>query len=302
MIERYFHNNITWLDVCSPSHDEINEIIEECNIPIEFSGDLTVTTPKTEMLYKKECLKVTLAFPIVKTTDSNVPQEVKFIITKSHMVTIRFEEVDAIYRFGKEYEVICMLNGKLKTTTETLFVTLLNYFYEDLHAKLDYLESRLKDIEEEIFKGHEKEMVFDLSLVGRRIIVFRQTMASHNSILSDLSGAMKIAFNNEHARHSESLLSHYAAITRRVEALVSMHSYLRSTNDSLLTTKQNEVMKFLTVISFITFPLMLSTSMFGMNTTYTPILGRPYDFWIIISGMIVVSIAILIYFKLKHWI
>lgn len=302
MIERYFHNKITWLDVVNPSQEEIRAILEECNFPRELGNDLTTMTPKTEVFSKKGFLKITLDFPIVKRTDINHPHEVKFLVTKSHLITIRFEDIEAIHHFGKEYEVLCMLKGKQKPSAEILFLTMLSYFYDAMYGKLDYLESKLKDIEDEVFLEHEREMVFELSTVSRRLITFRQTISAHEDALEKLSLHMTNAFTVTYKAQCESLMHHYTALTRRTRALMATHDDLRSTNDSLLTTKQNEIMKFLTVISFITFPLMLFTSMFGMNTINTPIVGHRFDYWIIVTIMIVVSVILLIYFKYKKWL
>lgn len=302
MIERYLHNKITWLDVVNPTADEIHEILEECSVPREFANDLTTSTPKTEVFAKKGFLKITLDFPIVKRTDINHPHEVKFLVTKSHLITIRFEDIEAIHRFGKEYEVLCMLNGKQKATTEVLFLIMLNYFYDALYEKLDYLESKLKDIEEEVFKEKEREMVLELSGVSRRLITFKQALEAHQHALSELQDAMKLAFVKNYDAQCTSLTHHYTALTRRIQALRSTHDDLRNTNDSLLTTKQNAIMNTLTALAFITFPLMLFSSMFGMNTKDTPLLGINYDFWIILGIMAFVSLLLFFLFKRKRWL
>jgi magnesium transporter len=80
----------------------------------------------------------------------------------------------------------------------------------------------------------------------------------------------------------------------------SLHE-LRETNNSLLTTKQNETMKKLTLLAFITFPLSLIASIFEMNTVDMPIVGLQHGFWIIIGGMTVVGLAMFWYFKYKKW-
>lgn len=302
MIERYIHNNITWLDVVSPTPEDIHTLIEECNIPREFSGDLSTMTPRTEVFSKAGFLKITLDFPIVKRTDITHPHEVKFLVTKKHFITIRFEDMTTIHRFSKEFEVLSMLKGNKKTTPEKLFLTLLGYFYDSLYEKLDYLESKLKDIEEEIFKEHEQDMVFALSEVSRRLISFKQTIDAHDEALESLQKGMQVAFVKSFESEVGTVVHQYKIIKRRLRALTSVFVDLRETNNSLLETKQNGIMMFLTVISFITFPLMLFTSMFGMNTENTPIVGLPYDFWIILIIMVVVSTIFLIYFKLKKWL
>jgi len=302
MIERYFHNNITWLDVTNPTLEEVRQLIKECNIPLEYTSDLTTMTPKTEVFSKKGFLKITLDFPIVKRTDIHHPHEVKFLVTKSHLVTIRFEDIEAIHRFGKEYEVLCMLNGKQKASTETLFLTLLNHFYDAMYAKLDYLDSKLKDIEEEIFKEHEEEMVYELSKVSRRLIAFKQCIDAHDDALDKLGGAIRESFVKDHSRAVEAILHQFAVTRRRLRALTSTFDDLRRTNDSLLETKQNGFMRVFTILAFITFPLTLFSSMFGMNTENTPIVGHSLDFWIIVLIMVCVSIGFFTFFRYKRWL
>jgi magnesium transporter len=302
MIERYSHNKLTWLDVTSPTAEEVRALVEECDIPREFASDLSTMTPRTEVFSRKGFLKITLDFPIVKRTDIKHPHEVKFIVTKTHLVTIRFEDMAVMHTFAKEFEVLSMIKGNKKTSPDSLFLTLMNHFYEAMYVKLDYLESRLRDIEEEVFKEREVAMVFELSLVSRRLIAFKQTIDAHEDALLKLSGACATAFVKDHTQAIEAIVHQYKIIRRRLRALTSTFSDIRSTNDSLLETKQNEIMKFLTVISFITFPLMLFTSMFGMNTENTPIVGNPVDFWIILLIMAIVSVSFLIFFKWKKWL
>jgi len=80
----------------------------------------------------------------------------------------------------------------------------------------------------------------------------------------------------------------------------SLHE-LRETNNSLLTTKQNETMKVFTVLAFITLPLSLIASLFNMDLVDIPLEHQPYGFWIVIAGMAVISLCMLWFFKYKKW-
>ncbi len=302
MIRRYEHNQLTWLDVINPSTEEIREVITECKIPLEFTSDLTTMTPRSDVLAKKGFLKITLDFPIVKRVDINHPHEVKFIATKKHLVTIRFEDIEAIHRFSKEFEVSSMVNQLGKTASGAhLCFGLLEHMYRTMTVKLDYLESKMADVEEEIFQGREKEMVFEISTLSRRLITFRQVIASHELPLEELKEKAALAFGVSYLRHIETLQNEFGHQKTRLASVIKMLEDLRATNDSLLSTKQNEIMKTFTILAFITFPLTLFTSMFGMNTQTTPIVGRPGDFWLILGIMAVVSITFFGYFRYKKW-
>ena len=76
---------------------------------------------------------------------------------------------------------------------------------------------------------------------------------------------------------------------------------LKATNDSLLATKTNDIIKILTIMAFITLPVTFLSQLFGMNTTYLPIVGLENDFWIVIGIMALVTLSFFGFFKYKKW-
>ena len=61
-------------------------------------------------------------------------------------------------------------------------------------------------------------------------------------------------------------------------------------------------MKTLTIMAFVTFPLALVVSIFGLDTNYVPIIGQPYDFWIIIGILSGLTALFFVFFKYKKWL
>ena len=302
MIDRYTYKKLTWLDVIHPTAEDIRMLFDECGLPTDFSGDLTSMTPRSETRCYKGVLKITLDWPLVKRTDITHPHEVKFIATKTHLITIRFEDITAIHSFAKEFEVLSLLPKSVKNATGAhMLLNLLRHMYTNLDEKLDYLGSEIQRVEENIFNDNEKEMLFEISAISRRLISFRHTLATHEGALMDLRTGIAEAFGKEHVATVSKMNVSYAYLLQRVAALSNTLDELRDTNSALLSTKQNEVMKILTIMAFITFPLSLFTSMFGMNTVTTPIVGHEYDFWVILSIMAVVSVGFFAFFKYKKW-
>lgn len=302
MVHRYENTHVTWYDLLNPTLDEIREIITECNLPPSFAADMTSMTPRNEVLAKKGAIKLTFDYPIVKRTDITHPHEIKLIATKSALVTVRFEDIDAIHSYIKQFEVDTMLSNTSKLTGNILLALLISYLYDSLDKKLDYIETKLNDIDQGIFREREREMVNDISDLGRRIISFRHTISSYELILEQLEPAYITAFGKTSAAHIATLPSSFDHMMRRVRTIQRTLDELRETNTALLTTKQNEVMKLFTILAFITFPLTLFTSMFGMNTVATPIVGIEDDFWIILGIMFIVSVGFFGFFKFKDWI
>ncbi len=302
MITRYQYKNITWIDVLKPTLEEVREVVAEVAIPADFTSDLSVTVPHSESFANKGFLKVTLDFPVVHRTDMKQPHEIKFIVTKKHVVTFHYEEMEALHRFGKEFEVRCLLKGGKATNPPRLFVTLMNYLYESMYLKLDHLEAKLHDIEDGIFAAREREMVFEISDLTRRLIAFRQVLGGHDDALEYLAKHMHTAFGATYTEHVTEFKQHHEHLSRRLRALTSVVDDLHNTNLALLSTKENEIMKLLTIMAFVTYPLTLFTSTFGMNTINTPLVGSQFDFWIIIAIMVVVSLIFFGFFRYKGWL
>jgi magnesium transporter len=183
-----------------------------------------------------------------------------------------------------------------------LFISLVRNLYQAIENGCTTMHRRLHDIEERIFSGDERRMVAELSRVGRTIHDFRQSLAPHEEMLTSFEPVGTRTFGSEFAYYIRDLEGAYERIERTLNNLYSSLTELRETNNSLLSTKQNEIMKNLTIMAFVTFPLTLISSMFGMNTSYLPIVGLHGDFWIIFGLMTTIALSFFVYFKRNKWL
>ena len=145
-------------------------------------------------------------------------------------------------------------------------------------------------------------MVAELSQTARVIHDFKQSLLPHEEMLASLEPVGGRLFGVEYGYYVRELVGVYRRIERKLGNLHDSLHELRATNDSLLSTKQNEIMKILTIMAFVTFPLSLISSIFGMNTVYLPIVGTPGDFWYVVGGMATLTLGFFIFFKSKKWL
>ena len=69
-----------------------------------------------------------------------------------------------------------------------------------------------------------------------------------------------------------------------------------------LSQKMNETMKVLTTVATIFIPLTFIAGIYGMNFEYMPELQYRYGYFTIWGVMLLIFIAMLIYFKRKKWL
>lgn len=306
MIERFREGKVSFVNIHNPTTEEIHEVMEECHIPPTLMNDVLTPIPRNYVTLLDGVIKMVVDFPVVKRIDVQHPYEVKFLITKNALVTIAYEEMEAIDRFKKQFEVMSVLDTRKKLknhpTSAHLFLALMSELYHTSATKLDYIHSILADIEAEIFNDNEKQMVVDIARTGKKLIAFRHVLRTHEDVLMNLRPLLGSIFKDViHAELTDLNRTYYLLLSRTNSAFDTLNA-LRDTNMAMLTTKQNEIMKLFTIMAFITFPLTLFSSMFGMNTEATPIIGHNSDFWIIIGIMLTATVFFFSFFKYKKWI
>lgn len=303
MLTRYVQRNLTWIDCVSPTAAEVRSLMHEFSIDPLIAEELLLPSYKPKVEKRGDVIYVILHFPTLRNGRQAPEQEIDFVVGKHFLITTRYENVDPFHTFAKIFEVDALLQKESHASHGGhLFVALVRNLYQAIENGCTTMHRRLRDIEESIFRGHERRMVAELSQVGRGIHDFRQSLAPHKEMLKSFEPVGIRTFGSEFAYYIRDLAGAYERIERVLENLRGSLTELRETNNSLLSTKQNEIMKNLTIMAFVTFPLTLISSVFGMNTNYLPIVGTVGDFWIVLGMMVVLALSFFVYFKRNNWL
>jgi magnesium transporter len=182
---------------------------------------------------------------------------------------------------------------------------LLYYVLEDLlescFPKIDHINANLDKVEEEIFKGNEREMVHEISYVKRDILNFRRTLKPQKSVLESLAHDNYPMIDNDLRTYYQDLVGTNIRVWSALENAKETIESLEDTNDALLSNKLNHTMKVLTVFSAIFLPMTVISNILAMSAAI-PFGNNPYGFWIWIGIMLIVCLATIGIFKVKKWI
>src|SRR5207244_2479094 len=166
---------------------------------------------------------------------------------------------------------------------------------------LDKIGHKLDSIEDDMFEGRSEEVVRDISNVKQEIISYRKIIKPERSTLRLLERhterflpeALELYFDDivDAAERIWDLLDNYKEVVEALEA----------TNESVISHKQNDVLRILTVFSVILLPLTLITGIFGMNVHF-PGFDTGEAWWAIVGAMVVVLATLLGFFRWKRWL
>lgn len=304
MVQRFIYRGVEWIDMESPTYEEVITISKERNLNRVLAEELTKPSLKPKVDLYHEHLYAVLHFPAIRQSHTGpVNQEIDFIVGKNFIITTHYDTIDPLHEFSKIFEVNAILErSDFGDHAGYIFYYMLKHIYKGTENELESIKERLATIEAGIFSGREREMVERISHLGRDILAIKGTLRPHQQVLDSLALAAIKLFGKEFEYPLHSITNEYFRINNEIMHASELMGELRETNNTLVSTHQNEIMQQLSVVAFIALPIGLVLTLFQIDTISKPIIGTPGDFWIILSTVTAIALILYAYSKSKKWL
>lgn len=305
MLETLKYKKITWVDLESPTPEEVRGMAEKFSIHPTVAEEILKPTFRSRADFHHNYIYLILHFPIF---DSHrleyVNAEIDFIIGKNFLITVHYRTIQPLHEMVKilEADAILKENYLIKDTGMLLFF-ILRQLYSFTQKQLDHIQANIDEIGKKIFeKRHDYEdLVRKISHVRKDTLDFRKIIQLHKEVYTSLENSSDI-LGKEFSHLVGNIKNEFSRVWNVAENQRETMASIQSTTDSLLNHRSNEIMKNLALISFTTFPLMLISSLFAIDAKHLPIIGMDGDFWIILGIMILATSLMVIFFKNKKWL
>ncbi len=265
MVKTYKYRGESWVDIDHGTPEEIHKIMDTYSIHPFVAKELTSKTPKPRIELHSGYIYCILHFPAWKHTHSDDRnQEIDFIIGKDTLITARYDTIDALHKLGKDLEVEEVLNKdeSASSGSQMILMRMLRELYLSIFEELEIIEDTIEKITSKIFENKEREMVVSISEITRTLLDFKRVTDLHEEILEALRHKGKEMFGEEFASSMQAIIVEYQKINTMIKADLDMLKELRDTDNSLLTAKQNETIKRLTIVGAILFIISILVAIF----------------------------------------
>lgn len=302
MISKYKYKDLTWIDIENPTKDQILHLASEYDIPSLVIDETLKETERSKVDKYDNLIYLILHFPILHEDGSVKEKEIDFVLGRDYIITVHYEPIENLASFANLFEPDSILESGIKGNhSGYLFLHMISHLYNSSLVELEDINIHLKKIEHEIFSGKEENMVQEISKVNRKLLDFKQAIRFHREILKSFESAGREFYGIAFTYYLSSITGEFEKVHSMLDSHKEILNDLRVTNDSLLTTKTNETIKTLTIMTFIILPLSLITGIFGMNSEVVFITNSK-DFIFVIFAMVLTGLVMFIYFKNKKWL
>ena len=296
---------LTWVNAVAPDLETAQSLAERFGWhPLDVEDVVSKRQrPKVDDYEDEGYLFAVLHFPVYdKTIQRLNAGELDLFIAQNYLATLPNRELLPVTRLFARCEADEAFREQLFAKgSGRLLYEVLDDLFDYCFPILDKIGHKLDSIEDDMFEGYAEDVVRDISNVKQEIISYRKVVKPGRSTLRVLERRVDKFLPEELDLYFDDIVDSAERIWDQLDNYKEVVDGLESTNESVISHRQNDVLRVLTIFSVIILPLTLITGIFGMNVDF-PGLETHEAFWVIVGVMVAVMAGMVAFFRHKRWL
>ncbi|HDG7114625.1 magnesium transporter CorA family protein [Staphylococcus aureus] len=299
IIKTPLDHTASWINVVEPDREEIENLMEQYNIPEDFIRDPLDSEESSRIEYDEDTgySLIIIDLPIVNSTNRSVLSFVTIplgiIIGNGIIVTVCDAENEFLENLPKR-DINLKFHSRFALE---ILTTIADHYNRNLRL---LNKSRIR-IEKELKNNITNKQLFKLMEVEKSLVYFLAALKGNDTIIKKLFRLPAIKRFEEDEELLEDLIIENNQAIETTELHQRILESITTSYASLLSNDMNTIMKTLTLFTVLLTLPTLVFSFFGMNVPL-PIDDHSYISWIIVVGIsliLVIIVSIFLWRKQK---
>ncbi|MFI0677950.1 magnesium transporter CorA family protein [Staphylococcus aureus] len=299
IIKTPLDHTASWINVVEPDREEIENLMEQYNIPEDFIRDPLDSEESSRIEYDEDTgySLIIIDLPIVNSTNRSVLSFVTIplgiIIGNGIIVTVCDAENEFLENLPKR-DINLKFHSRFALE---ILTTIADHYNRNLRL---LNKSRIR-IEKELKNNITNKQLFKLMEVEKSLVYFLAALKGNDTIIKKLFRLPAIKRFEEDEKLLKNLIIENNQAIETTELHQRILESITTSYASLLSNDMNTIMKTLTLFTVLLTLPTLVFSFFGMNVPL-PIDDHSYISWIIVVGIsliLVVIVSIFLWRKQK---
>jgi len=302
VLEHKNEPSVTWFNI-----DGLHEtkIIEDIAEGFDFDKLVLATVMDTharpKVLEFSDCILLSIKM-LKQDEDSNQisVENLSLIITDSTLLSFQERRGDV---FEPVRERIRSQKKRIRSGgTDYLAFALLDIVIDNYIYIIGLLGEKIETLEETLLVEPRKSVIDEIYTYKRKLNFLRKNITPAKEMILSLSKIESELIEESSQVHFKELLDNINQAVDSSETYRDILSDQLNIYHTTISTKLNDIMKFLTIFSVIFIPLTFIAGIYGTNFDVVPELKYEYSYFIMWGVMIAVAIGMLLYFKRRNWL
>jgi magnesium transporter len=246
------------------------------------------------------CLYISLKMLQYDEKRNFISSENIVIIIKEHILLLFQEKTGDIFDPIRER----MRKNKKRirsSRTDYLAFALMDIVFDNYNYIISQIGEKIESLEIYLLNNAKESTLKEINNFKKEIIYLNKSIKPCREIVVEL---LKLESELLEAK----VFVNFEDLKNNVnQAIESLESYREILADQLqvyhttISSKLNDIIKFLTVFSVIFIPLTFIAGVYGTNFDYLPELHFKYGYFMMLGFMLILAISMILYFKNKKW-
>jgi magnesium transporter len=296
-------NGLTWIHLDAPDTELATALAERFGWHALDVEDVLSKRQRPKIDDYPGYLFGVLHFPVYdKTVQRLNAAELDLFLGPDYLVTLPNVELLPVTRlFHRCADDEALRDSLFGKGSGYLLYHVLDDLFDYCFPILDKIGHKLDRFEDEMFEGRSEEIVRDISNVKQEIISYRKIIKPERSTLRVLERHTERFLPENLELYFDDIVDAAERIWDLLDNYKEVVEALEDTNESVISHRQNDVLRILTIFSVTMLPLTVITGLFGMNVHF-PGFESGEAFWTIIGTMVVVLVGMIGFFRYKRWL
>ncbi|KEO85087.1 magnesium/cobalt transporter CorA [Tumebacillus flagellatus] len=227
------------------------------------------------------------------------PNEVDLFVGKNFVVSFHLKECREIENAWAK-----LTAGTLKMWERGPYYIaymIMDQLVDHYFPALYQIEEHLDVIEENTRNQKVRQLMDQVFSIRADLLQLRRTVVPMRDLLYRILHGEPIEPFKKQRAYLTDVYDHLLRLAELIDSNREMTADLRDSYISLTTSRQNAVMVVMTVVTTIFMPLTLIVGIYGMNFDNMPELHTKYGYFVVLSGMALLALAMTYWFKRKGW-
>jgi len=289
---------LLWVDVEDASAETLTELAAMFGLHHLVAEDIIERNQRAKIVHWDDSLHLVM-FALHHDGDLT-STEVDVVLGPRFLITSHPPEWRPMAALGSNGRSVAAL---LAQGTDLLLYALVDELVDGCFPVIDLISDQIDQLEVDVVSGKGSAVVERLFRVRRSLLEVRHLVSPEREILNQLSNRESPLISETHRLYFRDVYDLTVRITDELDThreLASgvLDAYLSSINNSL-----SEVMKRLTAITAVLAGVGAAAGVFGMSEA-TSALGLPghLGFWLVTGVVLIIGLAVYLYFRRIGWI
>ncbi|NQU34193.1 MAG: magnesium/cobalt transporter CorA [Bacteroidetes bacterium] len=295
-------DSVTWFNI-DGLHNIIimEEIAKGFKLDNLILADVLKTHERPKVHEYDNCIFLSIKMlKLDENTEKVSVENLSLIITKSVLITFQERKGDV---FAPVRERIRKQKKRIRNSgTDYLTFALLDIVIDNYIYIISVLGEKIETLEENLLQEPKQSVIEEINRYKRELNFLRKNIKPAKEMILSLAKIESELIHEATDVHIKELLNNINHASESSDSYREILSDQLNIYHTTISSRLNDIMKFLTVFSVIFIPLTFIAGIYGTNFDFVPELHYKYSYFIMWIVIIIVALGMLIYFKRKKWL